>query len=131
MAQHKVVIVAVNPDAALACRAAKSLLQPHKTPKQIVEDLLDRLGNIKRRRELRGLNHWDEFAPTYLHKMLARHEVLRRRAVEEFFRVERVKAISRAKSKLGNYAEAEDAVAEAFLKYKVCFFDVSTPIYPS
>lgn len=119
MAQHKVVIVAVNavnPDAALARRAAKSLLQPHKTPKQIVEDLLDRLGNIKRRRELRGLNHWGEFAPTYLQRMLVRHEFLRRRAVEEFFRVERVKAISQAKSKLGNYSEAEDAVAEAFLK---------------
>ena len=119
MAQHNVVIVAVNavnPDAALARRAAKSLLQPHKTPKQIVKDLLDRLGNIKRRRELHGLNHWDEFAPTYLQRMLIRHEVLRRRAVEEFFRVERVKAISLAKSKLGNHAEAEDAVGEAFLK---------------
>lgn len=119
MAQHKVVIVAVNavnPDAALARRAAKSLLQPHKTPNQIVEDLLERLGNVKRRRELRGLNHWGEFAPAYLQRMLVRHEVLRRRAVEEFFRVEKDKAVSRAESKLGNHAEAEDAVAEAFLK---------------
>ncbi len=118
MAPHNVVIVAVSehPDAALAREAAKSLLQPHKTPKQIVEDLLDRLSKIKLRRELRGLNHWEEFAPAYLQRMLVRHEVLRRRAVEEFFRTERTKAIARAESKLGDRCEAEDAVAEAFLK---------------
>ncbi|MDP3543222.1 MAG: hypothetical protein Q8T11_12210 [Elusimicrobiota bacterium] len=119
MAQHKVVIVAVNavnPDAALARRVAKSLLQPHKTPKQIVEDLLERLGNVKRRRELRGLNHWGEFAPAYLQRMLVRHEVLRRRAVEEFFRLERDRALARAQASLGDRAEAEDAVGEAFLK---------------
>lgn len=109
-------VVAVAADRDLARKAAASLLQPHKTSKQIVEDLLARLQSIRRRRDLRGLNHWDEFAPTYLQRMLVRHEFLRRRAVEEFFRVERVKAISRAESKLGNYAEAEDAVAEAFLK---------------
>lgn len=109
-------VVAVAADRDLARKAAASLLQPHKTSRQIVEDLLERLQSIRRRRDLRGLNHWDEFAPTYLQRMLVRHEALRRRAVSEFFRVERVKAISRAKSKLGNYAEAEDAVAEAFLK---------------
>ena len=116
---HKAVVAAVavaHPDAELACKAAASILQPHKTSKQIVEDLLARLQSIRRRRDLRGLNHWDKFAPTYLQRMLVRHEFLRRRAVEEFFRAERVKAISRAESKLGNRSEAEDAVAEAFLK---------------
>lgn len=110
-------VVAVDSvDLDLARKAAASLLQPHKTSKQIVEDLLARLESIRRRRDLRGLNHWGEFAPTYLQRMLVRHEALRRRAVEAFFRVERAKAISRAESKLGSHAEAEDAVAEAFLK---------------
>ena len=119
MAPHNAVVIAVNaghPDLELARSAAASLRQPHKTPKQIVEDLLDRLSKIKLRRELRGLNHWEEFAPTYLQRMLVRHEVLRQRAVEEFFRTERTKAIARAESKLGDRSEAEDAVAEAFLK---------------
>jgi|CXWL01.1.fsa_nt_gi hypothetical protein len=115
MAPHNVVIVnAVNPDAALARKAAKSLLQPHKSPKQIVEDLLDRLGNAKRRRALRGLNHWEEFAPGYLRKILSRHEALRRRAISEFFQVERDRAHAWAQRMLGNRSDAEDAVAQAF-----------------
>ncbi|MBI4061425.1 MAG: hypothetical protein HY403_08355 [Elusimicrobia bacterium] len=113
---HPSVVAVDSVDLDLARKAAASLVQPHKTSKQIVEDLLARLQSIRRRRELRGLNHWGEFAPTYLQRLLVRHEVLRRRAVEAFFRVERDKAISRAESKLGNHAEAEDAVAEAFLK---------------
>ena len=60
-------VVAVAADRDLARKAAASLLQPHKTSKQIVEDLLERLQSIRRRRDLRGLNHWSEFAPTYLH----------------------------------------------------------------
>ncbi|MDE2142373.1 MAG: hypothetical protein KGJ84_08185 [Elusimicrobia bacterium] len=115
MAPHNVVIVAVaeNPDAALARRAAKSLLQPHKTPKQIVEDLLARLDNVRRRRELRGLNHWEEFAPSYLQKILSRHEALRRRAVAEFFQEEQDRAQAWAQRMLGNRSDAEDAVAQA------------------
>lgn len=116
MAPHNVVIVnAVYPDAALARNAAKSLLQPHKSPKNIVEDLLDRLGNVKRRRELRGLNHWEEFAPSYLQKLLSRHEALRRRAIADFFQVEQDRAHAWAQRMLGNRTEAEDAVAEAFM----------------
>src|ERR1019366_9877127 len=106
-------IVAVNPDAALARRAAKSLLQPHKTPKEIVEDLLDRLGSVKHLRELRGLNHWEAFAPDYLQRVLNRHEALRRRAIGEFIRVEHDRAHAWAQRMLGNRWDAEDAVAQA------------------
>jgi DNA-directed RNA polymerase specialized sigma24 family protein len=113
MAPHNVVIVAVNPDAALARRAAKSLLQPHKSPKEIVEDLLDRLGSVKHRRELRGLNHWEAFAPDYLQKVLNRHEALRLRAIGEFIRVEHDRAHAWAQRMLGNRWDAEDAVAQA------------------
>lgn len=109
-------VVAVAADRDLARKAAASLLQPHKSSKQIVEDLLVRLQSIRRRRDLRGLNHWDEFAPTYLQRVLVRHEFLRRRAVEAFFRLERDRALARAQASLGDRAEAEDAVGEAFLK---------------
>ncbi len=115
MAPHNVVVSnVVNPDAALARQAAKSLLRPHKTPKQIVDDLLDRLGNIKRRRELRGLNHWEAFAPDYLQKVLSRHEALRQRAVADFFQLEQDRALARAQRMLGDRQDAEDAVARAF-----------------
>lgn len=103
-------------DTSLARKAADILKRPSQTPEEIVDDLLARLQNVRRRRELSGLNHWTEFAPTYLQKLLARHEALRRRAIEAFFCAEKSKAIGRAKSKLGNRSDAEDAVAEAFLK---------------
>ena len=113
MAPHNVVIVAVNPDAAFARKAAKSLRQPHKTPKEIVEDLLDRLSSVKHLRELRGLNHWEAFAPDYLQKVLNRHEALRVRAIGEFIRVEHDRAHAWAQRMLGNRWDAEDAVAQA------------------
>lgn len=103
-------------EAGLVRKAAASLVQPHKSSKQVVEDLLARLQNIRRRRDLRGLNHWDEFAPTYLQRMLVRHEALRRRAVEEFFRTERVHALARAEAILGDRSDAEDAVSDAYIK---------------
>ena len=116
---HNAVVAAVavaHPDAELARKAAASIVQPHKTSKQIVEDLLARLQSIRRRRVHKGLDHWDKFAPTYLQRMLVRHEALRRRAVEEFFRVERDRALARAQASLGDRCEAEDAVGDAFLK---------------
>lgn len=100
----------------LAHKAAKSLKQPHKTPAQIVEDLLARLLEVKRRREHKGLNHWEEFAPAYLHQLVDRHESLRRRAVEDYFRSERLRALARAEVILGDRCEAEDAVSDAYIR---------------
>lgn len=117
MAPQNVVIVnAVNPDAALARKAAKSLKLPDRTPKELVEDLLTRLSNVKRRRELRRLNHWEEFAPSYLERLVIRHERLRVSAIEAFYRTEKSKALAYAQLTLGDRTEAEDAVGEALLK---------------
>ena len=106
-------------DRNLARKAAASFTrnQPQKSPEKIVNDLLERLQKVKRRRELKGLNHWEEYAPNYLQRLLVRREALRLRAVEEFIRVEQRtgKALARAESMLGNRAEAEDAVGEAYL----------------
>ena len=100
----------------LARTAARTLRQPHKSPKEIVDDVLARLQKVKRRRQLSGNNHWEGFAPVYVAEMLARHEYRRRRAVEAFFRTERSKAISWAEARLRNHCEAEDAVSAAFLQ---------------
>lgn len=119
MAPHNVVIVAVddvNPDAALARKAAESLKLPDRKPKEVVEDLLARLSDVRRRRELRGLNHWEDFAPSYLERLVLRHERLRVSMIEAFFREAKSKALARAQSMLGDRQEAEDAVGEAFLK---------------
>ena len=106
-------------DTNLARKAAKSFIgnQAHESPEKIVNDLLERLQKVKRRRELKGLNHWEEYAPNYLQRLLRRRDALRLRAAEEFFRVEQRtgKALARAESMLGNRAEAEDAVSEAYL----------------
>lgn len=100
----------------LVRKTSARLLQPHKRPKEIVEDLLARLLTLRRRRDLNGQNHWEEFAPAYFQRMLVRHEALRRRAIAEFFQIERDHAVARAQAILGNRSEAEDAVGEAFAR---------------
>jgi len=85
-------LVAVSTvDSDPARRAAESVIQPHKTPEQIANDLLERLRKAKRRRELRGLN-------------------------QSFFQAERERAVSRATAMLGNREDAEELVAETFLE---------------
>lgn len=106
--------VEVNPEVVHA--VAASLRLPDKKPQQVVEDLLERLSNVKRRRELRGLNHWGEFAPAYLQQLAERHERLRVCAIEAFFRAQRPKALALAQHWLGDRLEAEDAVADSFLR---------------
>lgn len=107
---------AVTVDLDVISSVADALHLPEKTPQQITEDLLSRLGSVKRRREALGLNHWEEFAPGYLQQLAERHERLRLRAIEVFFRVHRGKALALARYWLGDPMEAEDAVAEAFLR---------------
>lgn len=74
--------VAVHADAQLvrAAVAAFRTLEPAK----VVADLLERLGRVKLRRETRGLNHWEVYAPAYLQRLLARRESRRRRSAERF-----------------------------------------------
>lgn len=74
--------VAVHADAQLVRDAVASFRT--LAPAQVVEDLLERLGRVKLRREARGLNHWEEYAPAYLQRLLARRESRRRRSTERF-----------------------------------------------
>ncbi len=48
---------------------------PYKSPQEIVEDLLQRLGNKRTMRDRKGLNHWEQYCPQYLERLVARHKV--------------------------------------------------------
>lgn len=106
--------VAVPADAQLVRKTVAAL--PAAEPVGLVEELLARLSRVKARRDARGLNHWEDYAPAYLERLLRRRESLHRRKVEAFFRLERNAAVARAEAMLGSREEAEDAVSEAFLR---------------
>lgn len=111
-----VVVDSSDLDATLARKAAASLIPPHKNPEQIVLDLLARLSRIRQRRELKGLNHWEEFAPAYLQKIVDKVEARRRRRNAAFYRENHSRAMAFALSYLKNREEAEDAVSDAYVK---------------
>jgi hypothetical protein len=116
---NKVVTVAAvvsHLDAELASKAAASLVQPHKALEPIVGDLLERLQKVKLLRESRGLNHWEEFAPAYLKRILDRVESRRRWRNEAFYRENHARAMAFARAYLKNLQDAEDAVSEAYVK---------------
>lgn len=116
---HAVPVVAVDSselDSALARKAAASLFLPHVNPEQVVLDLLTRLSRIRQRRELKGLNHWEEFAPAYLQKIIDKVEARRRRHNETFYRENHSRAMAFALAYLKNREEAEDAVSDAYVK---------------
>jgi len=62
-------------EVALAASAAAQLAAalPNKSPQEIVEDLLHRLGHRRTLRDRKGLNHWAEYCPRYLDRLVARH----------------------------------------------------------
>jgi hypothetical protein len=100
-----------------AGRLAESLL--HRTPKEIADDLLKRLLQEKEARQRLNLNHWSDYAPAYLNKMvrsLSNQEAWRRRAIDAFFRSDYEKACAIAQAGLDTREEAEDAVSEAFVR---------------
>lgn len=90
--------------------------RPRCKPEEVVGEVLDHLGRIKLRRELKGLNHWEEFAPAHLQKIVARLESRRRLRIEEFYRENHARAMAFARSFLKNLEDAEDAVSEAYVK---------------
>lgn len=113
--------VAVQPvqlDAQLTRRAAALIgsLRPRRKPEQVVGELLDHLQKIRARREFNGLNHWEEFAPAYLQKMVGKLESRRRRRIEKFYRENQAGATAFARAYLKNLEDAEDAVSEASVK---------------
>jgi hypothetical protein len=77
------IAVAANPDANLV-REFVAASYPLQAPAKVAEELLARLARVRLRREARGLNHWDEYAPDYLQRLLARQESRRRRSAERF-----------------------------------------------
>ena len=90
--------------------------RPRRKPREVVAEVLDHLRKIKVRRELQGLNHWEEFAPAHLQKIVFRLESRRRRRIEEFYRENHARAMAFARSFLKNLEDAEDAVSEAYVK---------------
>lgn len=106
----------VQQDVELARKAAPSLVQTGKSVEKIVNDLLERLRKTRHLRELKGLNHWDEFAPEYVQRVIDRFESLRRRRDEAFYRENHARAMAFAVAYLRNREDAEDAVGEAYAK---------------
>lgn len=118
---NAVAVQSVQLDAELTRRAAFLIgsLRKHHKPEQVVGELLDHLRKIKVRREMNGLNHWEEFAPAYLQKMVGRLESRRRRRIEVFHRENHARAIAFARAYLKNLEDAEDAVSDANVKLLV------------
>jgi len=73
-------------DTNLARKAAVSFArnQPHESPEKIVNELLERLKKVKRRRKLKGLNHWEEFAPRHLERIARRQDAKGLREIAVF-----------------------------------------------
>lgn len=80
------IAVLSNPDEELVRKTAALLLRkkPNKNPERIVQELLKRLQSIKLRRELLGLNHWEDYAPRYLHRVIRRNDARVLRSIVEF-----------------------------------------------
>src|SRR5690348_8717793 len=78
--------VAAAQDVRLARQAASFLARslPEKSREQIVEELLARLHEEKKDREARGLNHWEEHAPRFLERLVARDRARHNREIAGF-----------------------------------------------
>lgn len=116
---HAAPVVAVDSvelDAALIRETVAPYLPSRKNPERLVAELLERLSRVRLRRENRGLNHWEEFAPAYLRKLLEKIEARRRLHAAEFYRENHARAMAFAVTYLRNREDAEDAVGEAYLK---------------
>lgn len=105
--------VAVPADAQLVRDAVVSFR--NLKPAEVVQDLLGRMGRIKSRREARGLNHWEEYAPNYLQRLLARHESRRRRSAERFIALRHAELVDFALRVARDPEVAHSAVAQVCL----------------
>lgn len=105
--------VAVNSDAI----RIREIIAPYtlQAPAKVVEELLARLARVKLRREARGLNHWEEYAPDYLHRLLARQESRRRLSAECFIALRHAELLDFAQRMSRDPETAQRAVA------RVCF----------
>lgn len=108
-------------EVALAQSAGSRLTEsiPHKTAKELADELLRQLGKERRSRELQNLNHWPDYAPGYLNTLvrsLANKEAWRRRQIDAFYLNNYEKACAIATAQLPSREEAEDAAGEAFAR---------------
>lgn len=103
----------------LARSAASRLREsiPHKTSRQLADELLQRLLEKRGSREAQNLNHWSEYAPGYLDKLvrsLANAEAWRRRKIAAFFEANYERAGAFARRFLSAPEEIEEVVGTAF-----------------
>jgi len=88
--------------------------QPHERPEKVVNDLLERLRKVKRRRELKGLNHWEEFAPRYLERMLRRQNVELLKKNVKFMATSQDEALRSAHRITQDWSLAQSAVDQTY-----------------
>jgi hypothetical protein len=113
-----VVAVPASIEAVLAEKSAAVLAtsQPQKAREQIVNDLLERLRKEKSRRELKGINHWDQYAPQFLERLVERLSARHRSAVSRFIRDNHEAALELAWRITRNWDLAERAVAQTYVE---------------
>lgn len=79
---------------------------------QVAQELLARLVEKKRHRQAQNLDHWEEYAPEYLRRVLVWIIHRRRRAIEAFYKANHSRALAFAEAILKNSSEAQDAVSD-------------------
>ena len=112
------VVCHTSSDVKLAEKAA-SLAAPSASQKaraKIVEELLAQLQKEKRRRELRGLNHWDRHAPMYLARIAKQRESARRAAIVRFIATRHEDALQYAYRITANWDLAEQALSQTYVE---------------
>lgn len=98
-----------------ASQLAASL--PHKSPQQIVEDLLARLQKRRARRERKGANHWEAYCPRYLEKVVSRFQVGEPlRQIVRFIVVNHSSAVEFARRIARDSDLAEEAVSQTYIE---------------
>jgi len=91
---------------------------PQNSPKSIVDGVLGRLQRKKTQRESKGLNHWEEYGPKYLQRLLRRSEPIRRaHRLTAFIASNHGEAVEFARRITGNLALAEEAVSRTYLEF--------------
>ena len=106
-------------DLAEKAGASLSVTLPHKTSAELAEDLLELLALEQEARRSQNLNHWREYAPGYLDKLvrsIANKEAWRRRKIDAFYKSDYPRALAIAEKALRSKEEAQDAVGEAFVR---------------
>lgn len=106
-------------DIELSRRAAALLarLKPCLDPEKVAHEMLDRQRAEKLERESRGLNHWDEYAPKFLARLVrqAREERLRRyQEAAAFYKAKHREIVRFARAIVGDSEAAEIVASDTY-----------------